>query len=488
MSREYLYRLLFDKIKSSGACLILIKILDPAYRIEHPSEHEKILKLEERNCRHYRNRAHIAELMRFYDDEYCQHYSGDTVYRVYRDTPPACRRDGVILNADHASEHINIMNGYRITPDMPDEYDNDIYLFGNCWAFGACAEDRFTVAGFLQKFLNERCLTKKFRVRNAATRYPFEESMIQALSHHYSFNRGDMAVFISHDIDDRAVADDILKKFNFTDADFLQFYDLSGIFERPHEHGELFLDRAHTNHRGYRIVASALLQIILRPAGESKAALPDISGELAKYVRYLKHIAQKRKGGDGVAGCIVMNCNPFTRGHMRLIQEALKQCGFLYVFVVDENKSFFSFDERLKMVKEACKNEKNISILPTGKMILSADTFSEYFTKEEAQDVNIDAALDLEIFAGIVAPILGLKKRFAGSEPFCNITRQYNAEMRRILPQYGVEFVEMPREKSGDREISASEARQCLLEKNLERLRELVPQSTYEILAANGHV
>ena len=41
-------------------------------------------------------------------------------------------------------------------------------------------------------------------------------------------------------------------------------------------------------------------------------------------------------------GAIVMNANPFTKGHRYLIEKAAAECGFVYVFVLSEDKSVFS--------------------------------------------------------------------------------------------------------------------------------------------------
>ena len=54
-------------------------------------------------------------------------------------------------------------------------------------------------------------------------------------------------------------------------------------------------------------------------------------------------------------GAIVMNCNPFTYGHEYLIDIASKLVDLLFVFVVEENKSVFSFENRFSMVRDATK-------------------------------------------------------------------------------------------------------------------------------------
>ena len=55
-------------------------------------------------------------------------------------------------------------------------------------------------------------------------------------------------------------------------------------------------------------------------------------------------------------GAIVMNCNPFTLGHLYLIEYAAKEVDQLFIFVVEEDASFFSFDDRIMLVREGTKH------------------------------------------------------------------------------------------------------------------------------------
>jgi len=72
--------------------------------------------------------------------------------------------------------------------------------------------------------------------------------------------------------------------------------------------------------------------------------------------------------------------------------------------------------------------------------------------------------MDVLLFAQEIAPCLHIKKRFAGEEPFDAVTRQYNESMEKILPEHGIEFVEIPRAGIDGEVISASRVR-ALLEK-----------------------
>jgi [citrate (pro-3S)-lyase] ligase len=157
----------------------------------------------------------------------------------------------------------------------------------------------------------------------------------------------------------------------------------------------------------------------------------------------------------------------------------------LYVFVVEEDRSFFPFEDRFKLVVEGLRDLKNVKVLRSGKFIISAITFPGYFTKDSAREVAIDASLDLELFARYIAPALGIGTRFAGSEPLDPVTAQYNRAMREKLPACGVRFVEIERILNGGEPISASRVRALLEEKNFDAVRALTPDVTYDYLVRN---
>ncbi len=56
--------------------------------------------------------------------------------------------------------------------------------------------------------------------------------------------------------------------------------------------------------------------------------------------------------------------DPFTLGHKDIAERALKLCGTLYIAVSDNinKKHLFSKQERVEMIQELFKNEKNIIV------------------------------------------------------------------------------------------------------------------------------
>ncbi len=79
-------------------------------------------------------------------------------------------------------------------------------------------------------------------------------------------------------------------------------------------------------------------------------------------------------------------------------------------------------------------------MIESGEFIISMRTFSEYFNKSTLQDEIIDVSKDVVLFAQEIAPAMHITVRFAGSEPFDNVTQQYNRTLAGILPKYGIEF------------------------------------------------
>ncbi len=188
---------------------------------------------------------------------------------------------------------------------------------------------------------------------------------------------------------------------------------------------------------------------------------------------------------EGTVGCVVMNCNPFTLGHRYLVEKASTMCQLLHVFVLTEDKSEFPAKARLEMVKAGTADLQNVRVHETGQYMISSVTFPTYFIKDKAKSENIACKLDLEIFASIFAKELSIKTRFVGTEPKCMVTSAYNREMQRYLPGQGIDVVEIQRKELDGIPISASRVRELISLGDLEKTKDLVPESTYRYIISN---
>jgi len=199
---------------------------------------------------------------------------------------------------------------------------------------------------------------------------------------------------------------------------------------------------------------------------------------IKKYVQKLK---DKRKDGK-VISAIVLNCNPFTLGHKYLIEKASLESDILHIFVVSEDKSAFPFEVRYSLVKEETKHLKNVIIHKSGDYIISNATFPTYFIKKKSEAVKIHTVLDLKIFGKYIASSLGINRRFVGEETRDEVTKIYNDSMKKLLPEVGIEVIEVPRLRIKNEEVTASNVRKLLRKGSMAAVKELVPKVTYNFL------
>lgn len=230
------------------------------------------------------------------------------------------------------------------------------------------------------------------------------------------------------------------------------------------------------------------------------------SGGLPEYRKYLESLAR-----PGRNGAIVMNANPFTKGHRYLVEQAASLVDNLYVIVVKEDRSRFPYVERKAMIDAGCAGLDNVVVCEGSDYAISAATFPTYFLKKLDDATDTQIALDLDLFVNHIAKPLGVTVRFAGSEPEDALTRRYNELMAEILPGTSVavvrqdhqpdpelvkgsalrqarrpiDFVEIPRLEQNGNPISATSLRRALDKGNLKEAMEYIPKSTVPYLVAD---
>ncbi|MBQ3664269.1 MAG: adenylyltransferase/cytidyltransferase family protein [Clostridia bacterium] len=181
---------------------------------------------------------------------------------------------------------------------------------------------------------------------------------------------------------------------------------------------------------------------------------------------------------SGTCGAIVMNADPFTLGHLHLAEYASARCDTLYLFAVSEAGSLFSPEERYEMIERGTAHLHNRVVCRSDMYLVSRATFPAYFIRDEAHAEEVRSDLDIELFRARIAPALGIVKRFVGEEPFSPVTRAYNERMKKLLPESGIELIEIPRLRN----ISAGSVRALLREGEMEKAAEAVPKTTYETI------
>lgn len=214
-------------------------------------------------------------------------------------------------------------------------------------------------------------------------------------------------------------------------------------------------------------------------------------GGIEKYSEELRVKSEELKNDESVVsnarkpiGVIVMNANPFTLGHRFLVEQSSELVERLYVVVVREDCSMFSYNERKAMVSQGVRDIGNVVVVDGSDYAVSAATFPTYFLKQLSDATDTQIILDLDLYRRRIAPALGATIRFFGSEPTDPLTRRYNELMHQ---QLGEEHVhEIQRKQQEGSAISASRVRKAMMKGCLWDAIQLVPPTTIPYII--GHL
>ena len=294
-------------------------------------------------------------------------YSKDYINELGK-IPQVIAKGDVYRHEDFASKYVNVIEGQRVVCYQPETYKRTIHVYGNHGITDVRVVNHGLWGGedeYLEhNFLND-CV---------------------------GYKEGDIILFYMMHIDKR-----LLRHWEEAGVKYKE------ITHEWHEYPEAkwcFYDKpGHMNHIGYQHVAEIIAADLIKqnfagkPVDDSLYASFN-SESLKTYLKknnnsdfykeineYTSSILMEYPLTDEIKECgsIVMNCNPFTKGHRYLIEYAAKQVDRLYIFVVKEDKSFFKYEDRFEMVKQGTADLKNVVVVSSGKFIISSLTFPEYF-------------------------------------------------------------------------------------------------------------
>lgn len=198
------------------------------------------------------------------------------------------------------------------------------------------------------------------------------------------------------------------------------------------------------------------------------------------FASWVESVRAPQAGGS--IGALVMNCNPMTLGHRYLAEQAAARCGFLYIFVVSEDRSAVPAADRLALVRSGTADLSHTAVVETGPYLISSATFPDYFLKDKTRSGQVWTELDAAVFCRLAAQ-LGIGRRFVGTEPFCPVTAAYNRTLAQVLPRSGIALEELPRLERNGTAISATAVRDLVRAGRWEEIRPLVPPPVYQWFA-----
>jgi len=196
----------------------------------------------------------------------------------------------------------------------------------------------------------------------------------------------------------------------------------------------------------------------------------------------LMKLKKEYKVSDEKKSCVIINANPMTLGHLYLIEEAAKQSKELLIFVVSEDVSSFPFEARFKIIKEATKHLSNVTVLPSLSYLVSRLSFPKYFLKEDVLIKEEQTLIDVLIYKEYYTKIFNINKRFVGTEPLSPNTSKYNEVLKRYL---GIKIEIIERKTHNEVPISASFIRKLIKRNHIVKIKEFVPEATYNYLLSD---
>lgn len=438
------------------------------------NEHGYLEKFTDKILKRYRRRniPCISQLYPELQKEFLSElYEEQRNERLPLDNKLILTEGGYYILDDIDTPFIHVHEGKRQTVGQPEMYERCIYVAGPCFIEGVYVEDKHTIPSLLQKELNLSGFSCKV-VNLGALAVRGKTGIVKALRE--DLKQGDIVVFDAWVFDMDWMLANGIPTLNLTDALEESQVPVEWVLDEPR----------HCNHKMNQVCAKAiykkLLPVLSQPVESRKSIKKENNITNCLYIhRYFSNFDSSRYEK---IGSIVMNCNPFTFGHRHLIEYAASHVDYLIIFVVEENASLFTFEERFAMICDGTADLKNVKVVPSGEFILSKLTFPEYFIKEVDEDIQKNTETDITFFAEKIAPVLGITHRFVGEEPEDQVTNIYNQTMKKILPAHGIELVEIPRKQDGKAVISASRVRKCLKNDDLKTLNTLVPESTKAIM------
>jgi hypothetical protein len=367
-------------------------------------------------------------------------------------------QDNYRFVAGSKTSYYTIKRRHRVT--LPNGSINapKLYFFGPCIAFGLFATDNHTIESYLSRLLIQD--KKDVRIENCGV--PDGGDVINDLLFmaHSCFRPGDTCVWLS--------------RFSQSEIDTLTKLGISVddlSLPLKERHYWFLNDTVHCTCAGNQAIAEYIFQRLPHCPKQNctkrllKMPFLSIKNTETKYRDYL---LQNRVITPGRIGCIVVNADPFTKGHLYLANEALKKVNFLYVFLVENCNDTIPFYERYLIAKHACNCYQNVKVLSAGDYFASEQSFTAYYHKNN----SFNPAGHIRYFLRYVVPTLNITDRFFGEEPTNKMTRRFNNYCAIVLPKNGITTTIIKRATSNGAPISASTVREMMNKGRLDKIKE----------------
>lgn len=342
----------------------------------------------------------------------------------------------------------NFHAGRRCVTEANSLQGNSIFFYGPCTAVGYASYDPDeNIESFLQKLINEENLN--YHVVNCGT----EGVVGEATTINWLYRmmdtpvrRGDkMIVFLTPSL--------------FWGKDLgvfpVKIHKLVEAFtDNSHFGKKYFVDAAigHMNVAGYEVAANYIFKELQNDIREENLSFDSSSHTFfrensssingnSKIARCLEHLPDLINIED--KGAIILQTDSLTMQQGYLIQEAVKRCKYLYIFLIGSDEEAISTK---KTIIEEYTKEFSVTIYSLG--MYMRDCYMWDWKLVQFKSVpprKFDPIADTYTFARYIAPHLGIKKYFSLADGGDTFEHRYNILKQEILREEGMEWIEISR-------------------------------------------
>jgi len=491
VNHDQLLNYISNYLKDKKVNASFINVINKGKRLKNKSKSEK--NLINNQDMYVKDRPSWSQGLiapEYIQNLYCE--GNDYISKVYETSVPVLRSTKVVLK-DLDNGVSSVENGCRTTVNQPDDAKSRLLVFGSSTTYGIGCSDIATIPSIIQSILNNK--NANVKVENHGV---LGMNLLLAFNNllQTEIKPGDTVIFFDFD--------------EFRDASWsgIKNIDLNNIDRKDDFFIDLTKHQCHFSPRGNEVIGNVICnEFVLDDIDNSVPANEDVyldekvisvldnfkyflykqtakTFENCEMKSYLSLLESHVPDAELKVGSVAVNCNPITKGHLHLLEHASRSVDKLFIFVIEEDKSFFKFEDRLHLVAESTKHLENVTVLRGGKFICTELTYPDYFDKDTTE-AKADASMEAWFFCEYIAKTLNITKIFLGDEPKCMITKQYNEKMQELLPEYGIEVDIIDRIATNGDVISASKVRKLLEVGDFDGIAQIVPEPTLLFLQEN---
>ncbi|WP_152469576.1 citrate lyase ligase [Vibrio sp. THAF190c] len=491
INHDQLLQFISNYLNNKKVNVSFINVINKGKRLKNKSKSEK--NLINNQDMYVKDRPSWSQGLiapEYIQNLYCE--GNDYISKVYETSVPVLRSTKVVLK-DLDNGVSSVENGCRTTVNQPDDAKSRLLVFGSSTTYGIGCSDIATIPSIIQSILNNK--NANVKVENHGV---LGMNLLLAFNNllQTEINPGDTVIFFDFD--------------EFRDASWsgIKNIDLNTIDRKDDFFIDLTKHQCHFSPRGNEVIGNVICnEFVLDNIDNIPPANEDVyldekvisvldnfkyflykqtakTFENCEMKSYLSLLESHVPDAELKVGSVAVNCNPITKGHLHLLEHASRSVDKLFIFVIEEDKSFFKFEDRLHLVAESTKHLENVTVLRGGKFICTELTYPDYFDKDTTE-AKADASMEAWFFCEYIANTLNITKIFLGDEPKCMITKQYNEKMQELLPEYGIEVDIIDRIATNGDVISASKVRKLLEVGDFDGIAQIVPEPTLLFLQEN---